>query len=76
MTAAEQTGSQAPASDKLAGYDDDDRRRIIEIASRLVEAQIVMGQIPETDEAIRAAMPQAIQDAKQTVNAMWEYLAG
>ncbi len=71
-----QSSKSPRASDKLAGYDEDDRRRIIEIASRLVESQIALGQIPETEEAIRAAMPQAVQDAKQTVNAMWEYLAG
>lgn len=61
---------------KLDGYSEDDRRRIVNIASQLVAAQIERGEIPMTDEAIKAAMPSAVRDAKQTVNAMWEFLAG
>ena len=60
----------------LTGYDEADKRRIVNIASQLVAARIERGEIPETDEAIRAAMPEAVRDAKQTVNAMWEFLAG
>lgn len=60
----------------LTGYDEADKRRIVNIASQLVAAKIERGEIPETDDAIRAAMPDAVRDAKQTVNAMWEFLAG
>jgi hypothetical protein len=59
----------------LTGYDEADKRRIVNIASQLVAAKIERGEIPET-EAIRAAMPDAVRDAKQTVNAMWEFLSG
>lgn len=61
---------------QLIGYDEADKRRIVNIASRLVAAKIERGEIPETEEAIRAAMPEAVRDAKQTVNAMWEFLSG
>ncbi len=67
---------QAAAGDRLEGYDEADRQRIMNIASRLVEAQIALGQIPATEDAIQAAIPEAVQDAKATVNAMWEYLSG
>jgi hypothetical protein len=60
----------------LTGYDEADKRRIVNIASQLVAGKIERGEIPETDDAIRAAMPDAVRDAKQTVNAMWEFLAG
>ena len=60
----------------LNGYDEDDKRRIVNIASQLVAGQIERGDIPMTDEAIRGAMPTAVTLAKQTVNAMWEFLSG
>ena len=60
----------------LNGYDEDDKRRIVNIASQLVAGQIERGDIPMKDEAIREAMPAAVTLAKQTVNAMWEFLSG
>ena len=52
------------------------RRRVVSLASRLVEGMIQRGEIPFTDEAIRAAMPQAVSDAKSVVLAAEEFLCG
>ncbi|HIH2744890.1 TPA: hypothetical protein ACYLN4_000556 [Burkholderia lata] len=43
---------------------------------RLIEGQIATGTLACTDEAIRVAMPQAIEDARQTVTAVDEFLCG
>jgi hypothetical protein len=61
---------------RFDNYTPDEKRRITVIASRLVEGRIVKGEIPCTDEAIRAAMPQAVEDARQVVLATDEFLAG
>jgi hypothetical protein len=61
---------------RFDNYTPDEKRRIKVIASRLVEGRIVSGEIPCTDEAIRAAMPQAVEDARQVVLATDEFLAG
>lgn len=61
---------------KLFGYDEADKTRIKAIASRLVEGMIESGEIELTDEAIRAAMPGAIEDARQVVTAVNEFLCG
>ena len=61
---------------RLDNYSEDEKRRIKAIAAKLVEGQIERGLIPCTDEAIRAAMPQAIEDARQTVVAVDEFLCG
>jgi hypothetical protein len=61
---------------RFDNYTPDEKRRISVIAARLVEGRIVKGEIPCTDEAIRAAMPQAVEDARQVVLATDEFLAG
>lgn len=61
---------------RLDQYDDEDKRRIKALACQLIEGQILRGKLECTDEAIRAAMPQAIEDARQVVAAVNEYLCG
>ena len=61
---------------KLEGYNPAEKKRIVNIAAKLVEGLVERGSIPCTEEAIRAAMPQAIEDAKQAVTAADEYLCG
>lgn len=61
---------------RLENYTDDQKRRIKAVACVLIEGQIEKGTLACTDEAIRAAMPQAIEDARQTVMAVDEFLCG
>jgi hypothetical protein len=61
---------------KLEGYDEESRKRITWLMGRLVEGKVARGEIPCTDEAIKAAMPQALADAKRTINAAYEFLSG
>jgi len=61
---------------KLRGYDQQDQERIKNLMCQLVEGRIASGEIECTDEAIKAAMPQALADARATVDALNEYLCG
>jgi len=61
---------------RLHGYDETDIRRIRALACRLVESKVTKGEIELTDEAIRAAMPEAIEAARQAVTAVNEFLCG
>ena len=61
---------------KLEGYDPQDRQRIVALMSQLVAGRIESGEIECTDEGIKAAMPQAFDDARATINAVNEYLCG
>jgi hypothetical protein len=61
---------------KLEGYSAEEKQRIKAIACQMIEGQIVNGTIECTDEAIKAAMPQAVEDARQAVTAVGEYLCG
>jgi hypothetical protein len=61
---------------KLDHYDPVDRERITNLMRRLVEGQIERGEIPCTDEAIRAAMPAAFDLARAAVNAANEFICG
>jgi hypothetical protein len=61
---------------KFDNFDPSDRERIKNLACLLVEGMIANGEIPETEEDIRAAMPGAFADAQQVVIAANEYLAG
>lgn len=61
---------------RLTNYSESEKRRITALACRLIEGQIVSGKLECTDDAIRAAMPQAIEDARQTIVAIDEYLCG
>jgi len=60
----------------LAGFEPQDRARVVAIASQLVEGMVVNGEIACTDEAIRGAMPQALRDAKAAVAAANEFVCG
>lgn len=61
---------------KLDHFDPQDRERIKSIACTIVEGMIANGEIAETEEAIRGAMPGAFADAQAVVMAANEYLAG
>jgi hypothetical protein len=61
---------------RFDNYSPDEKRRIKAIAAKLVEGRIENGEIPCTDEAIRAAMPQAVEEARQVVVATDEFLCG
>ncbi|AQH05698.1 hypothetical protein A9R05_42530 (plasmid) [Burkholderia sp. KK1] len=61
---------------QLENYSDEQKRRIKAIACALIEGQIANGTLACTEEAIRVAMPQAIEDARQTVMAVDEFLCG
>ena len=52
------------------------RRRVVNLACRLIEGMVENGEIALTDEAIREAMPQAISDAKAAVAAAEEFICG
>lgn len=60
---------------RLAHYPVEDQRRIRALAVQLVEGQLIQGTLAGTEAATRAAMPQAIEDARQTVIAVDEFLA-
>jgi hypothetical protein len=61
---------------KLDEYHPEDQRRIVALMSQLVAGRVESGEIECTDKAIKAAMPQALADAKATITAMNEYLCG
>jgi hypothetical protein len=61
---------------RLANYSEDEKRRIKNLACKFIEGQILSGKLECTDEAIRAAMPQAVEDARKTVVAVDEFLCG
>lgn len=61
---------------RLDGFDEQDRERIKALACRFVEGQIERQEIECSDEAIRAAMPQALRDARDAVAAATEFLCG
>ncbi|MYM92623.1 hypothetical protein [Duganella vulcania] len=61
---------------KLHGYSEQEKAQIKTLMCRLVEGRIESGEIEATDEAIKAAMPQALADAKAAFNAAAEYLCG
>lgn len=60
---------------RLAHYDPLDQERIKNLMCRLVEEQVASGAIDCTDEAIKAALPQALEDATAIMSATWEFLS-
>jgi hypothetical protein len=60
----------------IGGYDEQDQARIKALAVKLVSGMVEQGKIPETVEAIRAAMPDALRTARDTIGAVNEFLAG
>ena len=52
------------------------QRRVVNIATLLVAGMIERGEIEDTDEAIQAAMPRAVADARAIVNAAEEFISG
>jgi hypothetical protein len=61
---------------KLDGYSLEDRRRISALAAKFIQGMIDREEIPCTTEAIKAATPSAVQDAKEVINAVNEFLRG
>ena len=61
---------------KLDMYDEQEKKQITALMCRLVEEGIESGAIEESSDAIKAAMPQAMADAKTLFNAAIEYLSG
>ena len=61
---------------KLDMYEQIDKDRIKRVMIAIVAGQVESGKIPCTEEAIKAAMAEALKDARQLVNACNEYLSG
>lgn len=55
--------------------DNERRKRIIAIATQIVVNQRARGEIPKTDEAMKKAMPKAVQIAAAAYDAATEYLS-
>lgn len=53
---------------KLDGYSPEDRKSITSLMSYSVQVQLAHGHIPETDDAVRAAMPAAFEGVKGSVD--------
>ncbi|MBU9200128.1 hypothetical protein KTD31_01755 [Burkholderia multivorans] len=61
---------------QLSHYPDADQRRIRTLAIELIEGQISSGKVVATEEAVKAATREAVNDARQVVVAVDEYLCG
>ncbi|XXA16537.1 hypothetical protein P5X00_35995 [Paraburkholderia sp. A2RO-4L] len=61
---------------KLTHYEQASQVRIRQIAMQLIEGQLVDGKIADEEEAVKAATRQAVEDARQAVVAVEEYLCG
>lgn len=51
------------------------REKIAVIATQIVASQIKKGEIPNTDEAVQAAMPEAVETARAAYDAAAEFLS-
>ena len=54
--------------------DDQRKERIKAIAIQIVTSQVAKGEVAETEEAIEAAMREAVQTAKAAYDAAQEFL--
>ncbi|KVP17090.1 hypothetical protein [Burkholderia ubonensis] len=61
---------------RLPHYEVVPQQRIREIATQLIEGQLVNGKVADNEESIKAATRQAVNDARQAVVAVEEYLCG
>jgi hypothetical protein len=61
---------------RLSHYPEADQRRIRTIAEQLIEGQISSGKVEATEDAVKAATRTAVNDARQVVVAVDEYLCG
>lgn len=61
---------------RLSHYPEDDQRRIRAIATALIEGQISSGNVAGTEDAVKAAARAAVNDARQVVVAVEEYICG
>lgn len=52
------------------------KQRVINLATAMIAGQIAKGELRQSNEAIQAAMPQAIADAKAAVAAAEEFVCG
>jgi hypothetical protein len=60
----------------LSHYPAADQRRIRTVAEQLIEGQIISGKVEASEEAVKAATREAVNDARQVVVAVEEYLCG
>jgi nicotinamide mononucleotide adenylyltransferase len=61
---------------RLSHYPEADQRRIRTLAEQLIEGQIISGQVAATEDAVQTATRVAVNDARQVVVAVDEYLCG
>lgn len=60
-----------------SGYSADDRQRIINLTSNIVESRVLKGEVnPDDPESLKAAVKDAAHLAKSAYNATMEFLAG
>ncbi|MEX3984221.1 hypothetical protein AB4Y45_35280 [Paraburkholderia sp. EG287A] len=57
-------------------YVENARNRIRAVATKLVEGQLRSGAITDAEDAIKAGVKQAVEDARRTVIAVDEFLCG
>lgn len=60
---------------KLAPFDAQDRAKIVALSKKLLMQRVLDGDVEATAEAVKAAAPQAIDDAIQAVSATTDFLA-
>jgi hypothetical protein len=61
---------------RLSHYPEDSQQRIRSVATQLIEGRIASGKVAGTEQAVQAATRVAVDDARQTVIAVEEYLCG
>lgn len=60
-----------------AGETEEDRKKIVNIACRLMEGQVLAGKLnPDDPEALKKAAIQAGKDARQAYYAALEFICG
>ena len=61
---------------RFDNYVENARNQIRALATKLLEGQLRSGSIKDTEEAIKAGVKQAVEDARRTVIAVDEFLCG
>lgn len=69
-------GMWRPGAGEIHQVDEQTKRRVVSVAAQLVEGMVARGEIECTEDAIRAAVPQAVADAKAAVLAAEEFVCG
>lgn len=62
------------ASKKFRVRDEEERRAVISIATRIVAGMVASGECPETEEGIREAMEEVVPLAFEAYRAAIEYV--